>query len=59
MPTQTTRASLIRLLAVALIGQAKDRARQRLTETDEINEEIDLSVYPVATVAQELEPRGD
>lgn len=42
VPTHTTLTSLIRLLAVAYIGQAGDPARQRLAVIDEINEEIDL-----------------
>ena len=42
LPTHTTLASLIRLLAVAFIGQAGDAALQRLSVIDEINEEIDL-----------------
>lgn len=42
VPTHTTLASLIRLLAVAFIGQAGDPARQRLAVIDEIKEEIDL-----------------
>lgn len=42
LPTHTTLASLIRLLAVAFIGQAGDAALQRLSVIDEINQEIDL-----------------
>lgn len=42
VPTHTTLASLLRLLAVAYIGQAGEPARQRLSVINEINEEIDL-----------------
>lgn len=42
LPTHTTLTSLVRLLAVAFIGQAGEPARQRLGVIDEINEEIDL-----------------
>ncbi len=42
LPTHTTLTSLIRLLAVAYIGQAGEPARQRLSVIEEINEEIDL-----------------
>jgi DNA-binding MurR/RpiR family transcriptional regulator len=42
VPTHTTLTSLIRLLALAYIGQAGEPARQRLSVIDEINEEIDL-----------------
>jgi DNA-binding MurR/RpiR family transcriptional regulator len=42
VPTHTTLTSMIRLLALAYIGQAGEPARQRLSVIDEINEEIDL-----------------
>jgi DNA-binding MurR/RpiR family transcriptional regulator len=42
LPTHTTLTSLIRLLALAYIGQAGEPAQQRMSVIDEINEEIDL-----------------
>ena len=42
LPTHTTLASLVRLLAVAYIGRAGEPALQRLGVIDQINEEIDL-----------------
>jgi DNA-binding MurR/RpiR family transcriptional regulator len=42
LPSHATLASMIRLLAIAFIGQAGDKAQQRMAVIDEINEEIDL-----------------
>jgi DNA-binding MurR/RpiR family transcriptional regulator len=42
VPTHTTLTSLIRLMALAFIGEAGEPARQRLSVIEEINEEIDL-----------------
>ncbi len=42
LPSHTTLASMIRLLAITFIGQAGAAAHQRLSVIDEINEEIDL-----------------
>jgi len=40
--THTTLTSLMRLLAVAYIGQAGEQVRQRLSVIGEINAEIDV-----------------
>jgi DNA-binding MurR/RpiR family transcriptional regulator len=42
LPSHATLASMIRLLAIAFIGQAEDKALQRMAVIDDINEEIDL-----------------
>lgn len=42
VPTHSTLASVIRILAVSFIGLAGDTALQRLSVIDDINEEIDL-----------------
>ena len=42
MPSHTTLLSVLRLLAIAYIGQSGEAAQQRLSVIDEINEEIDL-----------------
>lgn len=42
IPSHTTFLSVLRLMAVAFIGQSGEVAQQRLTVIDEINEEIDL-----------------
>jgi DNA-binding MurR/RpiR family transcriptional regulator len=41
LPSHATLVSMVRLLAVAYLGQSGDAARQRLTVIDQINEEID------------------
>lgn len=42
IPSHTTFASLIRLLAIAFVTEAGESARQRMGVIDEINEEVDL-----------------
>lgn len=42
MPSHTTLLSVLRLLAIAYIGQSGEAAQQRLSVIEEINEEIDL-----------------
>jgi len=42
VPSHATLTSMIRLLAIAFIGQAGEVAHQRMVVIDEINEEIDL-----------------
>jgi DNA-binding MurR/RpiR family transcriptional regulator len=42
IPSHTTLLSVLRMLAIAYLGQAGEAAQQRLSVIDEINEEIDL-----------------
>ena len=42
IPSHTTMLSVLRLMAIAFIGQSGEVAQQRLSVIDEINEEIDL-----------------
>jgi DNA-binding MurR/RpiR family transcriptional regulator len=42
IPSHTTLLSMLRLIAIAFMGQSGEVAQQRLGVIDEINEEIDL-----------------
>ena len=42
IPSHTSLLSVLRILAIAFIGQSGEAAQQRLSVIDEINEEIDL-----------------
>ena len=43
IPSHTSLTSVIRLIAIAFVGHAGEAASQRMSVTDDINEEIDLT----------------